>query len=57
MVFVLNKIDQIPPDQRQKKLAQMTKQIETKIIPNFKFKSTQVVTASALEKDLDRVLG
>jgi len=56
VVFILNKIDQIPADQREKKLAQMTKQIETKIIPNFKFKSTKVVTASALEQDLDRVL-
>ena len=53
---MLNKIDQIPEAQREKKLAQIEKQIQTKIIPNFAFKSTQIVTASAINGDLDQVL-
>ena len=56
IIFVLNKIDQIPEAQREKKLAQIEKQIQTKIIPNFAFKSTQIVTASAINGDLDQVL-
>ena len=56
IIFVLNKIDQIPEALREKKLAQIEKQIQTKIIPNFGFKSTQIVTASAINGDLDRVL-
>ena len=37
-------------------MVQMEKQIATKIIPNFSFKSTRIAAASALEGDLTAVL-
>jgi len=53
----LNKIDQIKPEVREKKIKNSTKLLNEKILKNFpNFKSTRIVSGSAATGDIDQLI-